>query len=56
MPEKRYIVDLTPEERASLTALTRKGKAAEGLTNAAIALQLNIRHATVERARQRAVC
>jgi transposase len=69
MPEKRYIVDLTPEERASLDALTRKGKAAarsirrahtllladEGLTDAAIAQRLNIGHATVERTRQRFV-
>jgi transposase len=69
MPEKRYIVDLTPEERTSLDALTRKGKAAarsirraqtllladEGLTDAAIALRLNIGHATVERTRQRFV-
>lgn len=69
MPEKRYIVDLTPEERMSLDALTRKGKAAarsirrahtllladEGLTDAAIALRLNIGHTTVERTRQRFV-
>jgi transposase len=69
LPEKRYIVDLTPEERASLDALTRKGKAAarsirraqtllladEGLTDAAIALRLNIGHATIERTRQRFV-
>lgn len=69
MPEKRYIVDLTPEERASLEALTRKGKAAArsirraqtllladaGLPDAAIAHRLNIGHATVERTRQRFV-
>jgi transposase len=69
MPEKRYIVDLTPEERASLEALTRKGKAAarsirraqtllladEGLPDALIAHRLNIGHATVERTRQRFV-
>jgi transposase len=69
MPEKRYIVDLTSEERASLEAITRKGKAAarsirraqtllladEGLTDAAIAFRLNIGHATVERTRQRFV-
>jgi transposase len=69
MPEKRYLVDLTPEERASLDAFTRKGKAAarsirrahtllladEGLTDAAIARRLNIGHATVERTRHRFV-
>lgn len=69
MPEKRYLVDLTPEEQGSLTALTRKGKSAarsirraqtlllahEGFTDAAIAQRLNIGHATVERTRQRFV-
>src|SRR5215213_8984312 len=69
MPEKQYIVDLTLEERTSLDALTRKGKAAArsirraqtllladaGLTDAAIALRLNIGHATVERTRRRFV-
>jgi transposase len=69
MPEKRYVVDLTAEERAALQALTQKGKAAarsirraqillladEGLTDAAIAQFLHIGHATVERTRQRLV-
>jgi transposase len=69
MPEKRYIVDLTPDERASLQAVTQKGKAAarsirrahtlllaaDGLTDAAIAQFLHLGHATVERTRQRFV-
>jgi transposase len=69
MPEKRYIVDLTPEERGRLEALLQKGKtsarklrraqtlllAADGFTDAAIAQVLHIGHATVERTRQRFV-
>lgn len=69
MPQKRYIVDLTPEERDTLETLIQKGKAsarsirrahtlllaAEGGTDAAIAQALHIGHATVERTRQRFV-
>jgi transposase len=69
MPQKLYIVDLTPEERGVLEALLHKGKtaarklrraqtlllAADGLTDAAIAQVLHIGHATVERTRQRFV-
>src|SRR3954468_15353238 len=66
---KRYRVDLTEAERASLTALTRKGKlaarrlkraqillaAGEGATDAAIAAAVRCSIATVERTRQRFV-
>jgi transposase len=66
MPQKLYVVDLSPEERARLNALLQKGKAsarmlrrartlllaADGLADAAIAQVLSIGHATVERTRQ----
>jgi transposase len=69
MPQKLYVVDLSPEERARLNALLQKGKAsarmlrrartlllaADGLADAAIAQVLSIGHATVERTRQRFV-
>jgi transposase len=69
MPEKRYRVDLSPEERVRLEALLQKGKAsarmlrrartmllaADGFPDAAIARVLQIGHATVERTRQRFV-
>ncbi len=69
MPQKLYVVDLTPEERGTLAALLQKGKtsarrlrraqtlllAADGFTDAAIAQVLHIGHATVERTRQRFV-
>jgi transposase len=67
MPQKLYIVDLSPAERARLDALLQKGKAsarmlrrartlllaADGFSDAAIAQVLSIGHATVERTRQR---
>ena len=66
---KLYVVDLTEEERARLVALTTKGtgaarrltrahvllRAADGLTDAAIAAGLGIARSTVERLRQRFV-
>jgi transposase len=69
MPQKLYVVDLFPEERARLDALLQKGKAsarmlrrartlllaADGFTDAAIARVLQMGHATVERTRQRFV-
>jgi|tagenome__1003787_1003787.scaffolds.fasta_scaffold18513651_1 transposase len=69
MPAKRYVVDLTPEERSQLEALIQKGKAsarsirrahtlllaADGLADHAIAQALHIGHATIERTRQRFV-
>jgi transposase len=69
MPQKRYVVDLTPEERATLETLIQKGKegarlirrahtlllAADGFPDAVIAQVLHIGHATVERTRQRFV-
>lgn len=69
MPQKRYVVDLSPEERTRLEALLQKGKAAarmlrrartlllaaDGFTDAAIARVLQTGHATVERTRQRFV-
>jgi transposase len=69
MPQKLYVVDLTPEERGTLDALLQKGKtsartlrraqtlllAADGWTDAAIAQALHLGHATVERTRQRFV-
>src|SRR6187397_1160556 len=69
MPQKRYLVDLTPEERGTLEALIQKGKvsarslrraptlllAAAGWADRAIAQALHIGHATVERTRQRFV-
>jgi transposase len=66
---KRYLVDLTDQERASLTVLTRKGKtaarrlrraqillaAAEGATDEVIAASVRCSVATVERTRKRFV-
>ena len=66
---KRYVVQLTPAERAHLEALTRKGTcrartvkralvllaAAEGQTDAAIAAQVRVSTATAERLRRRCV-
>jgi transposase len=69
MPQKLYVVDLTPEERQTLEALIQKGKAsarsirrahtllmaADSCADRAIAHALHIGHATVERTRQRFV-
>jgi transposase len=66
---KRYLVDLTDDERATLTALTRKGKtaarrlkraqillaAADGSTDATIAATVRSSVTTVERTRKRFV-
>jgi len=69
MPQKKYLVDLTEEERAELLALTSKGtvrarkmkraqillKADEGLTDARIVAELGVSRPCVERVRQRFV-
>jgi transposase len=69
MPKKRYIVKLTPEERAELEALTRKGrvrarkmkraqillKADTGATDAQITTALGVSRPCVERLRKRFV-
>jgi transposase len=69
MPEKKYIVDLTTEERDTLLGMIRKGKAsarkltrshillraAEGASDREIAEALHCGKATVERTRQRFV-
>jgi transposase len=69
MPKKRYVIDLTPEERALLEHLLRRGhsgtrkltrarillKADEGLTDEEIAAALDVGIATVGRTRQRFV-
>jgi transposase len=69
MPKKRYVIDLTPEERAMLEQLLRGGrsgtrkltrarillKADEGLTDEEIAAALDVGIATVGRTRQRFV-
>jgi transposase len=66
---KRYLVDLSDEERATLIGLTRKGKvaarrlkraqillaAADGVTDEAIAATVRCSVATVERTRKRLV-
>jgi transposase len=66
---KRYLVELTDGERATLTALTRKGKvaarrlkraqillaAADGTTDEVIAATIQCSVATVERTRKRFV-
>ena len=66
---KKYIVELTAEEREQLLALTRKGRtparrlkralvllaAAEGASDVTIASQVRVHCATVERVRQRFV-
>lgn len=69
MPKKRYIVELTPEERGELLALTSKGavrarkmkraqillKADQGATDAEITAALGVSRACVERMRKRFV-
>jgi putative transposase len=69
MPKKRDVIDLTPEERAMLEQLLRRGhsatrnltrarlllKADEGLTDEEIASALDVGLATVGRTRQRFV-
>ena len=67
MPKKKYVVDLTAEERTPLEQLRQKGKSSarqltrarillqadEGLTDEEIATALAVGIATVERTRQR---
>jgi transposase len=69
MPKKKYVVDLTAEERSTLEQLLQKGKSSarkltrarillqadEGLTDEEIATALAVGVATVERTRQRFV-
>jgi transposase len=69
MPKKKYIVELTAEERTMLEQLLQKGKSStrkltrarillqadEGLTDEEIATALMVGVATVERTRQRFV-
>ncbi len=69
MPEKKYIVDLTTEERHQLLSLIRKGtlsarkltrshillQVAEGASDGEIAAALHCGRATVERTRRRFV-
>jgi transposase len=69
MPKKRYLVDLTPDERAELLALTSKGevrarkmkraqillKADQGATDAEIVAALGVSRPCVERLRKRFV-
>jgi len=69
LPKKKYIIDLTADERDELLQLIRRGKervrkvtrarillkAAEGLTDEAIAVALSTGIATVERTRRRFV-
>ena len=69
MPKKKYVVDLTAEERTTLEQLLQKGESSarkltrarlllqadEGLTDEEIATALGIGIATVERTRQRFV-
>ena len=69
MPQKKYLITLTDEERAQLEQLLRSGmhatrkvtrarillKAAEGWEDQAIAAALSVGRATVERLRQRFV-
>jgi transposase len=69
MPKKKYLVDLSDEERQSLHQLLRSGKhssrkltrarillqAADGFTDAQIAQTLTVGRVTVERTRQRFV-
>src|SRR5918911_2094960 len=69
MPKKKYVVDLRPEERATLEHMLRSGKtgarkltrarillkAADGLSDDAIAAALDVGTATVARTRQRFV-
>lgn len=69
MPAKKYLVDLTTDERDHLEGLLKRGKvgarvsararillhAAEGATDAAIAAAVRVGGATVERTRQKFV-
>jgi len=69
MPKKKYVVDLSAEERATLEHMLRSGKtgarkltrarillkAADGLSDDAIAAALDVGTATVARTRQRFV-
>jgi transposase len=69
MPTKKYVVDLTPQERGTLAQRIRRGhagareltrarillKADEGLTDEEIAAALDVGVATVGRTRQRCV-
>lgn len=69
MPKKKYVVDLTAEERKTLAHLVQRGKSSartltrarillqadEGLTDEEIATLLDVGVATVERLRQRFV-
>ena len=69
MPKKKYLVDLTAEERTVLEQLLQKGKSSarkltrarillqadEGMTDEEIATTLTVGSATVERTRQRLV-
>jgi len=69
MPKQKYIVDLSAEERATLERMLRSGKtgarkltrarillkAADGMSDAAIAAALDVGTATVFRTRQRFV-
>ena len=69
MPKKKYVVDLTAEERTTREQLRQKGKSSarkltrarlllqadEGLTDEESATALGIGIATVERTRQRCV-
>ena len=69
MPKKKYVVELTAEERSTLEQLLQRGKSStrkltrarillqadEGLTDEEIALALTVSLATVERTRQRFV-
>jgi transposase len=69
MPTKKYVVDLSPEERATLAHMLRSGttgarkltrarillKAADGWNDKAIATALDVGTATVARTRQRFV-
>jgi transposase len=69
MPKKKYVVDLSAEERTTLEQLLQRGKsnarkltrarillqADEGLTDEEIAMALEVGMATVERTRQRFV-
>lgn len=69
MPKKKYVVDLTPEERTTLEQLLQRGKSSarkltrarillqadDGLTDEEIATALEVGVATVERTRQRFV-
>jgi transposase len=69
MPRKKYLINLSPEERHELMEMTRKGeikarkfkramillKADEGLTDPQIMAAINVSRPTVERIRKRFV-